>query len=841
METLTALVSRFNPSVQLFPSLGNSSAVSKVETIDLLAQAKEVVKRLQDSHHKISPLEDVLDFLSKEVPKSLVNLVDSALLTVLSLPHKDQNSIRESPSKPCICFNDCSSLEGIVRRWSYQDDLEKLLASMKYNLKDDFSVVLQTSVQDASRPPSAVGWANVNSAKTPVESPGKEFAALGVGIWNNMMSPIGQKQSYHFAEIPKAKCPSQEHPYFFTYKNSNYSSFPLESQAEAVSEQRSFGTIIPCSVRDPSDTIPASVHNLRPADIKIIGALGDSLTAGNGAGSSPNDVLDVLTQYRGLSWSVGGNENISTVTTLANILREYNPRLLGFSTGKGTQDKSNAYLNQAVAGARSESVPSQARRLIDLMKTDSTINFQEDWKLITLFIGGNDLCNHCEDPVRWSPENFISNIQTALDILHKEVLKETLPVGLVEAIVPRMFVNLATILRVSTLRILYQDKRVSCPRLIMRFEIDLHSSSHSNSGKTAIGLCPCVLDPDDNSTEIEMLESFNRRYQEETHRLVNSGRYDTREDFTVVVQPLVEDISMPLTQDGLPDRSFFAPDCFHFQQKTHSQAARALWNNMLEPLGNKTNSQVLEEEITLNCPTQEQPYLMTYRNSNYTYFREAPLTYGSQMPCEDRDPSITSPTSVHNLKPADVQVIAALGDSFTAGNGIGANPNDMWNMNMQYRGLAWSIGGDALLTNVTTLSNIFREFNAKLTGYSTGIGGPSEPNAFFNQAVPEATAKDLPEQVKHLVRLMKNDLRIKFESDWKVITVFIGTHDLCNYCKDINHYSAVNFSNYVREALDILHAGVPNALVNLVEVMDLLPLRQLFLDSRLPCPTHLAE
>lgn len=27
---------------------------------------------------------------------------------------------RESPSKPCICFNDCSSLEGIVWSWSYQ-------------------------------------------------------------------------------------------------------------------------------------------------------------------------------------------------------------------------------------------------------------------------------------------------------------------------------------------------------------------------------------------------------------------------------------------------------------------------------------------------------------------------------------------------------------------------------------------------------------------------------------------------------------------------------------------------------------------------------------------------
>lgn len=27
------------------------------------------------------------------------------------------------------------------------------------------------------------------------------------------------------------------------------------------------------------------------------------------------------------------------------------------------------------------------------------INFQEDWKIITLFIGGNDLCDVCDDPV----------------------------------------------------------------------------------------------------------------------------------------------------------------------------------------------------------------------------------------------------------------------------------------------------------------------------------------------------------------------------------------------------------------------------------------------------------
>ena len=27
------------------------------------------------------------------------------------------------------------------------------------------------------------------------------------------------------------------------------------------------------------------------------------------------------------------------------------------------------------------------------------INFKEDWKLITIFIGGNDLCQYCLDKV----------------------------------------------------------------------------------------------------------------------------------------------------------------------------------------------------------------------------------------------------------------------------------------------------------------------------------------------------------------------------------------------------------------------------------------------------------
>ena len=33
------------------------------------------------------------------------------------------------------------------------------------------------------------------------------------------------------------------------------------------------------------------------------------------------------------------------------------------------------------------------------MKKDKTVDFENDWKLVTLFIGGNDLCAFCKDEV----------------------------------------------------------------------------------------------------------------------------------------------------------------------------------------------------------------------------------------------------------------------------------------------------------------------------------------------------------------------------------------------------------------------------------------------------------
>lgn len=55
-----------------------------------------------------------------------------------------------------------------------------------------------------------------------------------------------------------------------------------------------------CKVGPLTTARPTSVHALRPSDIDAIGAIGDSLTAANGA--KANTILGLLEECRGQAW-----------------------------------------------------------------------------------------------------------------------------------------------------------------------------------------------------------------------------------------------------------------------------------------------------------------------------------------------------------------------------------------------------------------------------------------------------------------------------------------------------------------------------------------------------------
>jgi len=62
--------------------------------------------------------------------------------------------------------------------------------------------------------------------------------------------------------------------------------------------------------------------------------------------------------------------------------------------------------------------------------------------------------------------------------------------------------------------------------------------------------------------------------------------------------------------------SFFAPDCFHFSQYGHALVAKATWNVMLQPVGQKeTNVSLSEANLPMFCPDPACPFIRTTKNS----------------------------------------------------------------------------------------------------------------------------------------------------------------------------------------------------------------------------------
>ena len=109
-------------------------------------------------------------------------------------------------------------------------------------------------------------------------------------------------------------------------------------------------------------------------------------------------------------------------------------------------------------------MPGQAELLVKRMrKALGDTRFENEWKLVTLFIGGNDLCFYCKETVRnhwftftnnqafcfvlhiknrFSPENYRNNIKTTLEILYQKM--------------PRTLVNFVSVNNVAEVKDLHK-------------------------------------------------------------------------------------------------------------------------------------------------------------------------------------------------------------------------------------------------------------------------------------------------------------------------------------------------------------------------------------------------
>ena len=325
---------------------------------------------------------------------------------------------------------------------------------------------------------------------------------------------------------------------------------------------------------EPYSLAPAqTVNELTPADIKVVAAIGDSLTAAMGAKACT--VLTNLIEYRGVSWSIGGDDDISISGTMPNIIKKYNPGVIGYAIKTGSEDSANARFDQAVSGAIAIDLwENQISALLLRMQQDTSVNMQTDWKVITVFVGGNDLCAFCKDQTVYSAANYAAHIKRTLDFI--------------KANFPRTFVNL-----VHTIDITEEGK-------LRGLWCDLVHSYVCKCGTTG------------SEADVAMTKQAAVDYRAALEDLINSGLYEA-DDFTVVIQPFSVGLTPPLKPDGEPDKSYFAPDCFHLSTKGHKEMAVGLWNNMVQPIGQKVRTWIPGE--LLQCPSPSAPYFYTKSNN----------------------------------------------------------------------------------------------------------------------------------------------------------------------------------------------------------------------------------
>lgn len=123
--------------------------------------------------------------------------------------------------------------------------------------------------------------------------------------------------------------------------------------------------------------------------------------------------------------------------------------------------------------------------------------------------------------------------------------------------------------------------------------------------------CPCFVGSK-YSQQRDLYMVLEQNYQRMFDRVAHMPEFH-RKDFTVVSQPFGKNATV-FRDSKTADISIMAVDCIHFSQKGHAVVANALWNNMMQSESQKViGLKPLYQEF--ECPTDDNPYLRTYYNS----------------------------------------------------------------------------------------------------------------------------------------------------------------------------------------------------------------------------------
>ncbi|CAI4229687.1 unnamed protein product [Auanema sp. JU1783] len=194
-------------------------------------------------------------------------------------------------------------------------------------------------------------------------------------------------------------------------------------------------------------------------------------------------------------------------------------------------------------------------------------------------------------------------------------------------------------------------------------------------------------------------------------------------------------------------------------------------------------------------------------------------------------PVLHTGDNISNLSPEDIDIVAAMGDSLATGRGLWPSTD------VEFRGAAFPIGGDANIDGLVTIPNILSQFNTKLEGTAHGMGDREQLPAYqYNVAQSNSETEHLPEQAVELVFRMRKYTK-RLNEKWTLIIIATGSEEFCYHCDAPSHSS-------IRQALGILRKGIPKAFVVLLgptHVALSFSLNRNLLKPRCPCLADLSK
>jgi len=311
----------------------------------------------------------------------------------------------------------------------------------------------------------------------------------------------------------------------------------------------------------PAPPSADNVLKLQPGNIKAIMALGDSISAGFAMiGYIPESLLE----WRQYVFSNGGAKG---AFTLANIMKNFNPNIKGAADTWTWPLTKGLALNGGVSHDSVQNVPAQIDYLVNQLKTtySKEVNFQDDWKLLTLFIGANNLCGACAGRQESLPEYFESHLDQVL-----AKIKDSLP---------RTFVNLVTIFNISG--VYYAGMDYYYCEFVWNY--------------VAKSECHCM--ETGKKADLDMMDLRANQFNAISYKLATKYAGLNSPNFTVSVQPGLSGIDVQKFGEAYLSNL----DCFHPSLCANQAFTYQIWNNMFQPVGQKTST-VDTKNLLIHCP-----------------------------------------------------------------------------------------------------------------------------------------------------------------------------------------------------------------------------------------------